>query len=531
MVAVALLGSHVYVADHGGLGLVVLRLEDDGSLVRIPWETEGPNDLISLAVHEPSATLFAAALGEGVFGYDLSDPAAPRLLPSDPSTYGTVRAVAVHGDELLLAAYERGLLAAPIDDGALGAPESVIDDVGVLAVTPFGEDVAVLTHDGTLRVGELQVPLDGPPLAVATDDTRVAVALGSGGVQLFERRGAGLERLVHLEPPGVVTHVDLEGDRVVAFALNGIFAYDVRTTPRLVGFHPSGPWREGRSGYFLGGLLLDDLVIASEWVHVSTFRWDTLGRVTALDHARGVYLPPDGPIRFVVRNVGSQPIFLRTQLWGRTLDRRTVPANAEEAIVIDAGVEARAAILDLVQSAGPGEPTMHRAQVVVLRREEEDDPARGRPAPGDPFPPLMMRAQSDDSLRQLPGARPARLVFYSLGCAAIWPELMDASWLAERGELDGGAELILASPDDERIQGYGVRWPLPMDRGYFYTEPEPSELATANARYGSGDTYFNAFHIYLPGDAHPTDYLLDGDGRVRAVERMYRGRYGFPIPD
>ena len=63
------------------------------------------------------------------------------------------------------------------------------------------------------------------------------------------------------------------------------------------------------------------------------------------------------------------------------------------------------------------------------------------------------------------------------------------------------------------------------------------DTSTAAPEAGEANDYIDPDDIYaplwieaLPGDAMPTDYVIDEQGVVRSIERMYRGPWTLVVP-
>ena len=118
------------------------------------------------------------------------------------------------------------------------------------------------------------------------------------------------------------------------------------------------------------------------------------------------------------------------------------------------------------------------------------------------------------------------MVFYGIDCAAMWPEIEDLLWRVRAGLL-APDEVVLASHVDPTVEGAFDRWGLDdANWGYFEPFVLPPDIAALNPYE---NLYEDGFVIYeLPADAHhPTNYVIDDDGTVVAVEREYRGEHGF----
>jgi predicted RNA-binding protein with PUA-like domain len=319
--------------------------------------------------------------------------------------------------------------------------------------------------------------LSGPPLGLSADVSgapRVAVGLGSGGMAVVEIAGDELMIERMLEPPAVVTQGLLDGELAAAVTLSGVFVWSLpvgrEQAPRLFGFGAAAQLGHQRAGNMLHGLLVVGELLTSDWLHVERWALEPAGEVVELDVPRGVYVGPEGPVRWGVRNPGGIP--LRAELRADhevVLAQRVEPG---EVVELELSAEQRRRLLAPedpsvmllvrvydVAIPSAGEPLSSSAIVLVQR----DPSSMYPPSTGEQFPTLTLADQQLGEVFTFPPAGGGQTIWMWPDCALIWP----------LGE----------------------------------------------------DIYAESFFISeLPGDAMPTDYVVDADGTIRSIERMYRGR-------
>ncbi len=557
--------GHVYVANSQE-GVVSFRLEADGGLTltdRALATDENQGRCTTLAIDHARAVLYCASDRRVVLRFDVSTPGV--LAPLGPSlelNHWWVRDLEVFEDTLLISVFEGGLWRAQIGEGgALSQLTQVPTEGNARVVASLGEHVLSTFVDPEGLGSELRsfdpeswaeldrLQLAGAPLSLAADasgGSSVAAALGSGGAALIDVAEDGALTLQRtLQPPGVVTHALRSGPLAVAVTLAGAFAWDLEAQepgaaegePRLFGFAPESTQGIYRNGNMLHALLIEGELITSDWTWIERWAIEREGEVVALDVPRGVYFPPEGPVRWRVRNPGPLP--LRVDVWaGRELVTQRELA-AYEAPTLELSSEERARVLPRKEPtvnlslrvhdpavASGGEP-LSVATMTLLQREADDVVP---PAVGDTFPALSLARPAGGSFT-LPLDRPVQTIWYTIDCALMWPELEDLAWLARSGRDLGRGDPVLITNKDVTLSSFVEHWALePLEFGHFGADAPP-EVNAANAAYGGEDDIFRAFIVYdLPGDSITTDYVLDAAGRVRSVERMYRGPWSLAVP-
>lgn len=511
-------------------------------------EGEGEVRCTTVAVHAPTRSLYCGSDdGRGLSRFDLATPEQPVLeSPSWSPEPLFIRDLAVVGDHLYLARYDRGLSRAVIDDaGQLGALEDlgIAGNVRRLAGDEQGR-IWVLTSDRGLVVVEpseagvieiAALKLEGPALDLAVHGREAIVGLGSAGARVIAWTEAGtLEPRASFEPPGVVSAVDLRDGVAAVVTLTGAWLYDRRSDPpRLAGFRSAGAWHFGeRTGSMLYARFVADDLLVSDWTWVERYAIDPDGAPTGVDLQRAVYVASeDSNVEVTLRNVGG--FEQRVEVYsvgGEQLERfvlapfavdvRSYPAERFEIDVPE--------LLSFVVYDGDG--VVAHVSTKVLRRPPAADwpiDVHGKPAPGQLFPAVAIGVGSVETMAPmwlpLPD-RAQRVVFYGADCVAMWPEVEDLIWRSTSGELGPGT-VVLAGFENVLTNGVLDRWALVgVPWGVFGPDYLGPALIGLNPW---PELYEQGFGLHeLPSAAyHPTDYELDATGTVIAVEREYRGRY------
>lgn len=506
----------------------------------------------NLALHAASESLWCGSDdGRGITRFDLADPAAPMLdqINWRPAEFAALhlRDLEVVGDHLYLARFQHGLARVAIDPaGGLGELEPVelagnvrrlaSDARGRLWVLTSDRGLLVLDHDAAGTTELATLPLDGPALDVAAWGDEAIVALGSEGATIVGLTDEGtLEPRASLVPPGVVSSVDLRDDLASVITLTGAWVYERRAgeAPRLAGFRNSGAWHYGeRKGSMLHGRLVADDLLVTDWNWVSRFEVDPRGEVVGLDLPRAVYVASeDARVRVPLRNVGAVPLTLDFYALGERIDRRTIAAGETLSLELDAArfeIDVPEFLTVLVRD---GEGLVAHLATVILRRPPAADwpiTQYGAPAPGQPFPAVALGQGTLDAMTPLWLPLPdvaQRIVFYGTDCAAMWPQVEDIAHRVTSGRLAPGTA-VLATHQNPLVEGFTERWAL---EGVPWGTYGPDVLAPELLGINPWDElYDEAFGLHqLPGAAyHPTDYEIDAQGRVVAVEREYRGAHG-----
>ncbi len=572
--------DHVYLANSNS-GLSVMHLDPEGSLTVTRRDTADMGSQIrctSLAIHRATETLYCASdwawpdsedLAPPTMAvFDVSTPGDPVLREQFELVKGIVRDLEVIGDRLILHHFDEGLWTAAIgrDEGTLSqlAPTPIAGNARVSVGLAGGSRIATLFADAgtaeqpgqggaelrlfTAEFDELdRLALAGPALSLGADQSgaaRVVVALGSGGLALIDVEADRLILTETFVPPAVVSHGVLAGDQLFAITLSGAFGWTLGEDPadtRMFGFGPSGDGGPDRAGNMLHGVVHEGELITTDWLYAERWTIDPLGEAVELDVPRGLYVGPSGPIRWQARNVSSGGDRLRVEfhVYGRegVVGEAVLEAGATGSFEISAddrdrllGDEPLVRMFAYVYDpdlVGPSEP-ISSTMVVIVVRTADQDPALGRPAPGDRFPRLALQS-SPEAWFEMPTPAGGQTIFFSPDCAMMWPQLEDMAWLSRIGKLPREGPAVFISQYDIARDGFASRWGLwGATFGYYgsYASAEVIELDSAF----EADVYLSFFIQRLPGDAMPTDYSVGADGIVRSVERMYRGPWTLRVP-
>jgi hypothetical protein len=566
--------GYVYIANSHGV--VTMRLEPDGGLTMTDnGKAVGEfTSCTTVSLHEASGTLYCGADGPSMGDprievYDLSDPAAPVLRDPfliEPITWA-VRDLEVIGDRLLISQFDAGLWTAQIDElGQLSELTQTTVEGNVRFTVALGDRIVGLFADieGTgaqLRVLDPEtfavlgsLPLVGPPLGISVDvegGSSLAVALGSGGMVIVDLDGDSLSVREHLQPPAVVSHALLSspavgspgGELAFAITLSGVFGYELGDAsqgeePRMFGFGPESSGTVDRTGNMLHAVLHEGELLTSDWTWVQRWTVDPGGEALALDVPRGVYVPPLGPVRWRLRNPG--PIALRAEHWVGDHRVHSVELGPGAVETVELDVIARTSILERddpsvtialrvhdpsVDSSGT---PVSISSLKILQRDP-DNPLP--PAVGEKLTTTVTLADINYELFELPVDPPRRvyLVWYTPDCALMWPEFEDLAWHVRSGIDLGQGDPIYISPNDAK-HGFAQRWGLEAVEFGLYGHEAPPEVDEANAASGVEDLLGVFIVAELPGNADVSDYVLDADGTVLSIERMYRGPWSLAEP-
>jgi hypothetical protein len=552
--------GHVYAANSWS-GVGVLRLEPNGGLevVERGVEVFGEVRCTSLAVHRGSDTLYCAGDSPQQFEpripaievFDLADPGHPERLEPFELMNWSVRDIVVVGDTLLVHQLSDGLWTAKIAaDGSLGELEERVEVEGnartsvvvgervVMAFAdPEGQGTQLRLYEPDTWTERARLSLAGPPLGLSAEagGARVAVGLGSGGAAIVEVGPDSLHLGPTLEPPAVVTHALVEGDLGFAITLSGVFAYALDgPEPRLFGFGAEGTQGDRRNGGMMHGLLHEGELLTSDWTWIERWAVDPAGEVVALDVPRGIYVPTEGPVRWQLRNPGPLP--LRAEFWYRRQHLFDVDVASEGLTAVELPAKLRADLGPEVPRVqlnirvhdpsvdSEGEPLSTSAFVIAQRRPEDPIP----PAVGDIFPPLSV-ADPEAEPFTLPLAEGTQTIWFPEDCALVWPQLEDQAWLVRSGHAKPAGRPVVLTDTNLVLDGFVERWAIgALDLG-LWGLAAPPEINDANAAYG--DDLFGTFYVPgLPGDASIMNYVISADGRVRSLERMYRGPWSLALP-
>lgn len=509
------------------------------SIAALPTGVDGRTGRVctTVALHPTSRTIycgFTEDASRGLTTFRLGDDGVPALRDTNAieSLVLNVRDLHVVGDTLYFALFRGGLWAASIaadgalsnfhDTGLAGDIRFVEGDASRLVVLDNDRGLVIARPEGE-RVVELgRLGLDGPKIGLSLRGDRALVALGSAGA--YSVNVAGERPVVEAvyRPPGVVTSVDRDGDALAVACTSGVFLYDVAGgSARLAGF------ANARAIMLYARFHRGELLVA-DWLDLVRYRVNLQGRPRALDVSWGTYEREEARARLVVRNVSDEPLTFDGH---NSFSSHTVGAGTTAEVPLapnlfrDDGDEIWLLNLE-VRTLDEDGCVTSLFNSRALRRRGALGP-RTRPAIGDRMPTFLAASPGGGSFVVPREGEVTRVVFYEADCAAMWPEMLDLEYLtARRLDPNGTIPVLISDTNPSRLH-VPARWGLRSVR-FGYTgsrfDTVPADVEASAARYG-GDVYTHGFiqNDMLSGARHPTDYTVDRDGVVRAVERLYRG--------
>jgi len=537
-------GDTVYLADSNGLPVVDTAAGATRLVHAIVPSRE--QHCSTAALHARSRTLVCAAGDSGFLDLiDVRDPAAPRSRPwdlnaHDPAGGRPISAVAdveVVGDTAWMAAQSTGLLRVTLGaDGTASALTRTGLGVDLVGVVSDGARLALVDRVEGLSVRELPgleltaaAALDGPPLDVAIDGDRVAVALGAEGARVFRLAGGALSPPVVVQPRCVATAVALSGDRLAVACLTGVTLYDLRApSPRVAGFYPA---RHGMldAAFSTRGLLVSD------WYGLDLFDADPSGEARVPDVPLGLRVRPGDTARIGLRNPGAATLELAWRASPSSgppvAGAITLPPAGEAVLTLPfarTGLVAGAGGGVDVEFAADGRAAEARTRVVW--RASTDDPARGIVAIGDRFPTLRRTVDSPFPATLPPVGAETLVMFLTVDCFLQWPQLEDMAWSRARGAALPAPTVLYLTTDDESpfdpsdfMRSHAAA-ALPTFEWADYSRSVPGQEAQTSFVRAFETTFF----MRLPGSDFPHDYLVAADGTTLATLREYRGRWPLP---
>ena len=557
--------DYAYVAN-SNRGIAAMHLDEAGGISTTDrgFEYDEHIRCTSLALHAPSDTLYCAAdepvvaeFGYNIEIYDLSEPGAPAWRDRVALEHIAVRDLEVIDGRLIINHFDEGVssaaisasgeLSAQVEAGVEGNARFSVeagDRVATLFADPAGSGAELRLYDASEpgTWAELdRLALAGPAMGLSADTMgsgRVGVGLGSGGMAIVASAGDELVIEQLLLPPAVVTFPVLAGKQAYAVTLTGVFGYALGESgqkPRLFGFGPSGKLGHERAGNMLHGVMYGDEVLTSDWLWVERWAVDPSGEALDLDVPRGIYLPPEGPVRWRMRNPGSQD--LRVELWWDRSSFWVGEIAAHSELEVQLSAAEREQILRQAEPRAPlsvrvydpaipseGQPVSSSALVIAERPEGDPIP----PALGDVFPTLTL-VNLEREIYTLPTPDGSQTIWFWPDCAMMWPQLEDLAWLEREGvDLGRGTPVMLTNHAVDQGD-FIAHWALSGATFGMWGAAAP-EVGDANDYIDDFDIYEPLWIELIPGDAMPTDYIVDGQGVVHSIERMYRGPWTLVEP-
>ena len=539
-------------------GVMAWRIADDG---RLTWESStealgsgggstGPSSLprcVELAAHATRPWLYCSAADAGLSRFDLAAPADPVVRTVAPLMQGDGLGrpgLAVVGDALLVAEFERGLRRYPLAiDGSwgpgrdTGVADDVVDveaDGEVLAALSRARGLLHLRVQGEAVTTRGELTLDGPPLGVRVRGQRAVVALGASGVWVVDLRADAPQVLYRVRPPCVATLGDIDGDALAVACSTGAWLYDLRgAAPRVAGFDPA------RYGVLDVRLRANGRqLVVGDWRAIRVHRVDLDGHATLLDVANGTYLRQGVDGAVVLRNPGDLALTARllrrvnldmgerlepiteARVAPGAVHRFVLPAAALRAWWSEPGARARF-VVSTAEGDAHGAGDSGAVSLIPVR----DEPATQRPlADGERFWSSTPRAGADGP-PALPPPGEAEIALLLPDCALQWGAIEDLAWRRRR-----------ASP--------GTPAALYAFTIAFGREPGSSELAETRARLNaavlgvwplrdvisalppttsSGEFFDRWLSARMVGGGDFTEVYRLNDGVLRSTERIYRG--------
>lgn len=542
--------DRILVADSNGLP--ILTSAPDGGLTLLHGVTNDPRDRVHCSTggyHARSSTFVCGSADSATLDLvDVSNPTRPvrRAWPLNYAGRGvaSVPDLEVVGDTVWLAAQKDGLMT--VDLGDDGMPIKLVKKQRgeeVVRVVVREETLFILDRKLGLVAFEKEaleekahIALQGPPLELAVDQAgrRVAVAMGSEGVQLYDFDGAAFTETTFLQPRCVTTGVALREGQAAVTCLTGLYLYDLReTTPRLAGFFPS---RYGMLDVEYGphGLVVTD------WFDVVQFAADPTGVVTVPDVPKAMRLKPDADARLMMRNPADEPMEVDWVIQGPddqvvTRGSLSLPAQGDVVLTVPYATLQKAGSEDLATVSFARRnlsPQCIEGGAVsstgIRNRGVDDEPVRGFASVGDFFPPFTR--QSGTGPTKLPEPNePRRVMFLAVDCFLQWPQLEDMAWQARHGLgeplpvvffLDSSvANEVHFRPESWMANFNATQLTVAFWPHYAYSIPDMQSEPNAVR------VFERTFSLPLPGADFPHDYVLDRFGVVDETSRVYRGRW------
>lgn len=523
----------VRVANYAS-GISSYRIHEDGDLEIVQPHTFGVF-CTSITQHAPSGRVLCTVVdGESDITQTLiADDSTLSSAPAIPHRLREVFDILVQGDSVLLAAGSEGLYRMDVDAGWPFDKTLLLEgEVVRVAASSSGRIAAldrlgglvVLDRDGTELASRDHV---GPELDLAFFEDRVAIAAGSEGVVVYDIADDALIERARLHPRCVATAVDLRDELLAIGCFTGVYLYDLtEALPELVGFHPA------RTGIVDVSFSASGLVVA-DWTRLAHYGVEPAGEVLYVDVPAVRRVSERTPLLWRAFNASDEDQTVDLEFEGNVLRHDVrVPAGGhaeqliERAEFGDFGI---VGFLDAISdqarwAARAGNLSPRRVgsrTAVVLQDDASLVTPNARPMRGELFPGLRLADRAGEPVDVAPAGR-ARYVFYLTSCPLLWPQLEDLAW---RVRGPGMPELILVATED--IDEYFIRR-LRLGDLVHYVQGQGGIETPEGGWYELGDQLF--YRGLLVGEtprglSSPTDYVVDDEGVVQTMERLYRGPF------
>jgi hypothetical protein len=474
----------LYVTDSFG-GIIAYELATPGKIVFHTYDSvHAFMRCTTMAVHEPSHTLYCAAVDEPGIALLDSRSGAIRNLGQDGTKTEGIQNLLVVGDVLYAPDAIAGLFKYDIKaDGTLGPPTKLLDlaiermDFDGTSLWLGGRDIGLieLGLDGAMRK---LADLTGPVIRLKVHDGRAAVAQGSQGALLLDTSTGKV--LAQPRPQCVVSAVEFQGDVFAYGCYTGVFAYDL-VRQRVFGW--SHETRCAMDLLFLNGQLL-----SLDWEFLEFYDLHPARASFDVDYPPGYILPPGDGTQFLVRNPGDQTLHLH----GKAIDPHgqlevTVPASTKPLEQFDVSTD----------------EGQQGVAVTILRQG-------AYPKIGQPFP--------------LKGFENSYVYSSALTCALQFPALQDIDWLTQRHLFPHGLTPKILTAQNYRVMGDDNY----MDRlATLYIPLVVYSLENYIPGSLGVDTYNTLLNTseYIDGGDNDNEYAVDANGNVMGYERVYWGLF------
>lgn len=514
-------------------GVGSYRVHDDGDLEVVQVSTPGAF-CTTVALHDGRVLCTAVDGDHDIAVLTIADDGSLAAAAPIVDGLNEIFDLEVVGDSLLIAAGVDGLQRMDLAAGPPHDRTSLLDAEVVRVVSSTSGHIAALDRDRGLLLldgdaSELaSVDVVGPVLDLAFSGDRLAVAAGSEGVVVYDVVDAGLVERARLRPRCVASAVDVRGDLVAIGCMTGAYLYSLDAAePTLLGFHQA-------ANGVLDVLLLPSGLVVADWTRLAHYRIELEGENLYVDVPAVRRFSASAPLSWRADNPSSRDLTVDVELRGAAVRSGiVVPAGGTaEALIDGAELDTRdIGFLDTISRrarwaarAGNLSPRRMASRTVVVGQGiSDEEPPGARPMMGEAFPDLLLRAR-DGRPATISPTRDARYVFYLTSCPLVWPQLEDLAWRA----TEPGAPEIIAVAIEDLEEGFIRRHRLEAYEHY------SQGFGGLHAPDGSWPTYGEELYLQTfmvwqapRGVATPTDYVVNEERTVDAMERIYRG--AFPL--